>query len=476
MTDALKELIRQLSSKDPSERESAVRKRGDVSRFLHQRPPMALGRELAALLVEQPREVRGELFMAITTVATSLAVPTLEAMGPRDREEVLDAVLEALEQAQGEDSALQALGAVLSESVYGERFEDLFREALTQEQEIPEDDAAATSVPLEMPAVTHPLSATMTREMEIAREEPASPTIEFEIPGMETGEDEELEDEEEEWLTPTPPEAEAVAQRALVVGALLRRLELEERLARGKDPAAKEEIQRLLRWMDEEGLFATLGFTGLELFEAEPGTWSEENRQAVAWSAEELQFLLWALRQGKLPPPEARVDATPLLERLPLLKDPQPFLSAAERRPLEEVDAQRTRWEVMLDCARYESFARGILSEPTLAEGDPELEGLLDSAEAEGFDRAKLEIKHGKARTAVEGLRFWMRFLVTQLQKEGLLGGKPGDELLFQGKRLMELDEAALATLLGLSHGRSQALGWLMEGGGDVPDDEDEPG
>jgi HEAT repeat protein len=450
----------------------------DVLQFLNQLPPMDLGRELAALLFEQEREDRGSLFMAITTLSTGLTVPTLEAMGHRDREEVLDAVIQALERAQGEDSALQALGEVLSESVYGDRFGDVFQEAGTQEQELPEDEGDATRVTLEMPAVTSPLSPTVTREMVLVQEEPTAPTMEFELPGMEIGEDEEeeFEDDEEDWALPAPPGAEAVAQRALVVGALLRRLVLEERLARGKDPAAKEELKQLQRWMDEEGLFTPLGHTGLELFDAEPGTWSEENRQAVAWSAEELQLLLWALKQGKLPPPEARVDATPLLERLPLLKDPQPFLSAAERRPIEEVEAQRNRWEVMLDCARYESFARGILADPVLAEGDPELDGLLDSAEAEGFDREKLELKLGKARMAVEGLRFWMRFLVTQLQKEGLLGGKPGDELLFQGKRLMDLDEATLAMLLGLSHGRSQTLGWLMEGDGDIPDDEDEPG
>jgi len=446
----------------------------DVMQLLNQRPPMDLGRELAAVLFEQEREERGALFMAITTLDTGLAVPTLDAMGHRDRQELLAAVFEALERAQGEDMALQGLGKVLRQSAHGEHFEEALLDGSTREEELPEDELTSASATIEMPAITAVPSSTVTREMVAVREEPVAPTMEFELPDVETGEDEEL--DEEEWLPPTPPDAEAVAQRALVVGALQRRLVLEERLARGNYPAAREEVQRLQRWLDEEGLFTTLGFTSMELIEAEAGTWSEENRQAVAWSAEELQFLLWALKQGKLPPPEARVEPTPLLERLPLLKDVQPFLSTAERRPLEEVEAQRSRWEVMLDCARYESFARGIQADPTLAEGDPELDGLLDSAEAEGFEQAKLEIKLGKARMAVEGLRFWMRFLVTQLQKDGLLAGKPGDELLFHGKRLMDLDEAALATLLGLAHGRCQALRWLTEGGGDVPDDEDEPG
>jgi hypothetical protein len=461
----------------------------DVMQFLNQHPPMDLGRELAALLFEQEREERGPLFMAITTLSTGLAVPTLDAMGHRDRRELLDEVFAAVERAQGLDMALQQLGEVLRQSVHAEHFEEQELDDSTREQEIPEEELAPATATIEMPALTltempaltlaEMPAVTVTREMVAVREEPVSPTMEFELPDVATGEDEEFEDEEledEEWLSPTPPEAEAVAQRALVVGALLRRLVLEERLSRGNYPAARDEVQRLQHWLDEEGLYGTLGFTSMELFEAEGGTWSEENRQAVAWSAEELQFLLWALKQGKLPPPEARVEPTPLLERLPLLKDVQPFLSTAERRPLEEVEAQRSRWEVMLDCARYESFARAILADPTLAEGDSELDGLLDSAEAEGFEQAKLELKLGRARMAVEGLRFWMRFLVTHLQKEGLLAGRPGDELLFQGKRLMDLDEATLATLLGLAHGRCQALRWLTEGGGDVPDDEDEPG
>jgi HEAT repeat protein len=448
----------------------------DVLQFLNQRPPMEVGGELAALLIEQEREERAVLFMSITTLSPGLAVPTLEAMGHRDREEVLDEVLAALERAQGEDAALQALGEMLSQSAYGERFQDVLQGSGTMEQEIPEDEEEGSqshATLLEMPALTGLPSATVTREMVAVHEPPAPPTME--IPAV--TEDEEFEDEEDEdWLSPTPPEADAVAQRALVVGALQQRLMLEERLARGKDPAAKAEIQRLQQWVDEEGLFGTLGIMGMELFEAEPGAWSEEDRQSVAWSAEELQLLLWALKQGKLPPLEARVDVLPLLERLPLLKDPQPFLDGAERRPLEEVEAQRNRWEVMLDCARYESFARGIMADPDLAEGDPELDGLLDSAEAEGFDRSTLEAKHGKARAAVEGLRFWMRFLVTQLQKEGLLAGKAGEGLLFQGKRLADLDETTLAALLGLSHGRSQALTWLVEGDAEVPGDEDEPG
>jgi hypothetical protein len=284
------------------------------------------------------------------------------------------------------------------------------------------------------------------------------------------------EEAEQEWSVSVPPEADAVAQRALVLGGLLGRLSLEERLARGKDPAALEECLRLQQWMDEEGLFATLGVTGMELFEAEPGAWTEEERQSVAWSAEELQLLVWALKQGKLPPVDARVEAAPLLERLPLLKDPQPFLESAELRPAEEVQAQRDRWEVLLECGRHESLARGITADPSLIEGDPDLELLLESAEEVGFDRKGTSAKHGKARAAVEGLRHWSHYTVTQRQEEGLLPGKPGEGLLFRGRRLHELDEEALASLLALAHGRFKALEWLVEGDTAAPEGEDEAG
>jgi hypothetical protein len=307
-------------------------------------------------------------------------------------------------------------------------------------------------------------------------EPPESITSELMLPEEEEEleEDEEFEEDEEDWSF-QPPEAEDVAHRALVAGVLLRRLELEERLAKGRDPAAKEELQRLQDWMEVEGLFGDLGATGLELLEAAPGSWSQEDRQGVAWSAEQLQILLWALKQGKLPPMDARVDPAPLLERLPLVKDPQPFLETAERRPLEEVEAQRDRWEVLLECARYESLARGILSDEALAEGDPELDSLLEAAESEGFDRQGMEAKRGKARATVEGLRFWCRSLVTQFQQDGLLPGKPGEGLVFQSKRLMDLDEKTLATLLALAQGRYQALEWLAEGDEGLLEGDDEP-
>jgi HEAT repeat protein len=414
----------------------------DIVQAFAQRAPDKLGRELAQLLFEREKEERAPFFTHVLPLFPKSALPTLAELKGQDREELLRAVVQLAREANGTDPDLVSLCEVLRATPYGYHFEGLPTASATRGKESPEDEDGLDGE---------------TQEMAIPEGEEG------------LGED----GDEESWTEQVPPEAEAVAQRALVLGGLLRRLSLEERMGRGKDPAAKEESLRLQKWMDEEGLFSTLGVADIELLEAAPGAWSPEHRQSVSWSAEELQWLLWALKQGKLPPVDARVEAAPLLEHLPLLKDPQPFLESADRRPLEEIEAQRDRWELILECAGYESFARGIAADPTIAEGDPDLAMLLESAEEVGFDR-KAVAQQGKTQVAVEGLRYWSRHVISDFQEQGLLPGKPGEGLLFQGKHLHEMDENALTTLLSLAHGRFQSLEWLTSGGEALPEGEEE--
>lgn len=402
-----------------------------------QRPPDKLGREVAKRLFERPPEERAPFFTNIASLFPKAALPTLAELKGQDREALLRELVQMAKAAEGTDPDLLAVCETLRATPYGHHFEGLPTEPATGEQELPEGEDGLDGG-----------------------------TQEVAIP----------EDEDTSWTEQVPPDAEAVAQRALVFGGLLRRLALEERLAKVKDPAAKEEILRLQRWMDEEGLFSTLGVADIDLLEAEPGNWLPDHRQSVAWLAEELQWLLWALKQGKPPPVDARVETTPLLGQLPLLKDPQPFLESADQRPLDEVQEQRDLWQLILECARHESLARGISADPTLAEGDPDLPMLLESAEEVGFDRKSISATQGKVQAAAEGLRYWSRHVVTELQQQGQLPGKPGEGLIFQGKRLHELDENALALLLSLAHARFQALEWLIAGGNALPEGEEEVG
>lgn len=420
----------------------------DILRTLALSTPERLGRELGQLISRQERSERGQLFTTLVPLFPAAALSTLAELKATERAEMLQALVEAARSAAGEAPALVAVCQALRATPYGHYFEDL---------------------PL-APAVEQ-------KRLEGAEDEEAEWGEEGED---EEGEDEEAEDEEAEdeepWSEPVPPEAEAVAQRALAHGGLLLRLALEERFTRTKEPAAKEEILRLQQWMDAEGLFSSLGPSGLELLDAAPGAWTEEDRKAVAWSAEELHVLLWALKQAPLPPLDARAEAASLPGLLPLLKDPQPFLESATRRPAEEVEPERDRWAVLLECARSESVARAIAAEPALAEGDENLQSLLELSVEEGFGLEAVQAERGRAQAALEGVRFWSRHLAGQLQQRGLLAGRPGEGLTFQGKRLPELEEPALATLLALAHARFQALEWLSAGEEVAPEEEDADG
>ncbi|MFL5346759.1 MAG: HEAT repeat domain-containing protein, partial [Hyalangium sp.] len=239
-----------------------------------QRAPDKLGRELAQLLSEREPAERGPFFTNVASLFPKAALPTLAELKGQDREALLRAVVQMAKAAEGMEPDLLAICETLRATPYGHHFEGLPTEPATREHEFPEGEDGVDG-----------------------------DTQEVALP----------EDDEASWTEQVPPDAEAVAQRALVLGGLLRRLLLEERLGKVKDPAAKEEILRLQRWMDEEGLFSTLGVADIELLEAEPGTWLPDHRQSVAWLAEELQWLLWALKQQKPPPFEARVETAPLL-------------------------------------------------------------------------------------------------------------------------------------------------------------------
>ncbi|MEW6430181.1 MAG: DUF4272 domain-containing protein [Myxococcota bacterium] len=268
----------------------------------------------------------------------------------------------------------------------------------------------------------------------------------------ESGED--SEDSEDE--PGAPPEADAVALRALAVAALVQRGLYEAR------PNNASEVRQLQGWVDAFGLFAGFGAGAFELFDAKHGTWTPEDRAAVAWTAEELRLLLWALRlEPALPSTFERSDAKGLLKKLPLLEPPHAFISKAEVREPDELDVMRAFYEVVLEAARCEVWARGILHDASLAAADDEeLEGILSAAEAEGFDRAGLTKAKGAAAAAVAGLRAWTRSLLTSLFE----AGSPHAALAFDPGALEAMSDQALAKAFAIARTRSGALEWLTEG------------
>ncbi len=264
---------------------------------------------------------------------------------------------------------------------------------------------------------------------------------------------------------PTPPGAAVVASRALMVAALMERARLET----ARDPAR---FQALSTWVKAHGLFTNLGADGIELFDAPLGTWSEDDVDAVGWTTEELQLLLWALGQVEFPSLEVPADGAALLPKVPLLGEPAAFLAAVTLRPADEVEDKAQLYEALNEALRSEVYARSLKEDPKSLEADEDLEELLRSVAAEGFDRAAAATK-GKVNEAVQGLRFWARTLLLELFGEG----SPHLAYRLDPTRLLTLADGTLATMLALADARSGGLAWLREGdagdtGADQPDDD----
>ena len=249
-----------------------------------------------------------------------------------------------------------------------------------------------------------------------------------------------------------PPEADVVASRALMVAALLERARLESTHDEDRHLA-------LQAWVDQHSLFGNLGADGVELFEGKLGSWSDEDIEAVDWTSEELALLLWALKCRALPAFDARMEAAAVLQTVPLLGAAESFIDDAKLRPTDELEVHRALCDTLLEALRSEVYARSIQEAPETFESDEELEELLASVESDGFDRATAAQK-GPAHEAVQGLRHWSRSLLKDLSTSGSphLGPTP------DAATLVSLDDATLATWLGIAHMRTEAMAWLLEG------------
>jgi hypothetical protein len=268
------------------------------------------------------------------------------------------------------------------------------------------------------------------------------------------------EDDELEYDGGAPPEADVVALRTLAVASLLRRLELEKRKAKPPEFAA------LLAWVEDNGLYASFGESGMELFDAEPNSWDAEAKEAVEWAAEELLMLAWSLGKSDPPPLFTRADATALLAALPSSGDVQSASLAASLRAEKDLDALLALYETLANAGRLEAWARGIAADSTLADGDDELEGLLSAMAASGFPREQLTQEKGAAGAAIEALRAQSRALIADLFADK----SPHLAYAFAPDRLASLDEEALAVFIATAQIRGEALIWLREG------DEEDPG
>jgi hypothetical protein len=119
-------------------------------------------------------------------------------------------------------------------------------------------------------------------------------------------------------MAPTRPTAEQVADRSLVLYALVRRGYIEHIIANNEGEllrirqgeAARQETDR---WFEREGLHHALTDVERRLFDAPSGSWPADATADAMWRKESLGALLWALQHVvEMPPYDQEFDQTVL--------------------------------------------------------------------------------------------------------------------------------------------------------------------
>ena len=103
------------------------------------------------------------------------------------------------------------------------------------------------------------------------------------------------------------PTARAVADRALVLYALVRRASIELIVAETRDQMRRRQAETARletdRWFERESLVDAITIPERSLFDAETSAWPPEAIADGMWRKEALGVLLWALRMVESLPP-----------------------------------------------------------------------------------------------------------------------------------------------------------------------------
>ena len=153
--------------------------------------------------------------------------------------------------------------------------------------------------------------------------------------------------------------ARAVAYRALCLGALLKRGEIELELQNLDEwslfdtvretflQQQRSENERLLQWLDEEGIRQHLSDSEEFLLNKALGTWTERTLITVGWRIEALGTMLWALqRLDHLPDYDTQFEPADILEPLDLLNPTIDFIWMASLHDDEVLSASRDQAEL----------------------------------------------------------------------------------------------------------------------------------
>lgn len=153
--------------------------------------------------------------------------------------------------------------------------------------------------------------------------------------------------------------ARSVAYRALSLGTLLKRAQLEASLQdqytwsrqnrrhKQATPEQHQENDALLQWVMDENITPHLSNTEYHLLTKTLGTWSERTQSTVQWRAEALGMTLWALNRLDICPHyDTPFDADTVLAPLDIYTSTIDFIWLASLRDDDSLKQRRDQAEL----------------------------------------------------------------------------------------------------------------------------------
>lgn len=216
-----------------------------------------------------------------------------------------------------------------------------------------------------------------------------------------------------------------VARRALALYAMLMRINIEHSWGWGEEEISEDEADvmrdRLLTWLDDEGILSYTDELEMEIIEAEIGELTEWQIRDVSYRLEALGVLMWALER---------------------LED----LAAYDEGFLDE--------EVLAELPNLEGTIDDFLDYASLRAED---ELLLERQVCElwGFRIKQIENEAGK-------LSDQTREKIARARKKGIVTQLAQDDLVAFGKPVHRLSEDEIEELRIVATERMKAFNWLF--------------
>lgn len=426
-----------------------------IHAFMAGLDPAKVGGAAAEVLGEQTRDDWPMLLSNFAIFSTPALVPTLLALAEADREALLERAIRSVREDDDLAPTFFPLVDALREGPFAARLEGLPRPQMpTYDPSLEAEDDEAVSWIIRRMADGEEVSPAERKQAEALLAQVGLTAEEYAA----------ALDESPQLQSEGPPDAETVARRALALGGLVRRVQLEEDARR--TPAQRAVLQKALdalrAWVEEHALGVQLTNVELEQLNAGLGDWLEEELTTTAWAAEEAATLLWALRRAPSLPHDERTDARALVRDLPVGKPPGAWLGKAEVRSGEELEAKLSLFGALRARLEQEALARQIKAEGLEGTG-LEADSLLAGAVEDGFDRKAAEKAHGKNGAVAEALRFVGRLLARHAEEQGLIK-LAGEDFPLKGKSAAAATDPELAVAVAVVAERQRALTWLLTG------------